>query len=311
LIDKDSAYLGVVLNFNKFVTMSQVSKRFPWLGFLRFSVFPFSITGKLMELRKTSLAELHRRLTLQGATEHLDYFEQLVPADGSVPEPKEFLHLSRIATQLMFAGYLPPSDWYYGIFFHLLHNCHALELLAMEIRAAFARYDDITPDEAATLPYLNACMKESLRLFNNSALINGMPVHSPGAFVDGQFIPKNTTCQCSSFAIARNARWFRYPMEYRPERWLPVDHPLHDVLFAEDDLAAFSPFGQGPRACSGKEVAWWQARLVMAKVLWTFDISMVPGQHVDLESDLRAWGYWIKPELRVRFVPVMRAENRA
>ncbi|KAJ2989935.1 hypothetical protein NUW58_g2258 [Xylaria curta] len=303
--EKDSAYLGVTLSFNKFVTMTQVLRRFPALSFLRFVVFPVSLMGKLMELRKTSLAELHRRITLQGATEHLDYFGQLVPADGYVPDtdnPKEILHLSKIATQLMFAGYLPPSDWYYGAFFHLLHNREYLDILTQEIRESFASYDEITPNAAASLPYLNACLKESLRLFNTSAVINGMPVYSPGAVVHGHYIPKGTTCQFSSFSVSRSSRYFCDAHQYRPQRWLAAEHGLFEARFANDDLDAFSPFSQGPRICVGKEIAWWQARLVMAKILWTFNVQVAPGQIVNLETDLKAWGYWVKPELRVRFL---------
>ncbi|KAI1769330.1 cytochrome P450 [Hypoxylon sp. FL1150] len=305
---KNSAYLDAVLSFNKFATMTQVLRRFPWLGFLRFAVFPVSLLGKLMQLRKVSLDEMHRRLSLQGATEHADYFDQLAPAAGDADDdPGEILHLSKISTQLMFAGYLPPSDWYYGAFFHLLHAPEVLGTLTREIRTAFASYEEITPGAAQRqLPYLEACMKEALRLFPTSALINGMPVYSPGAVVDGNYMPRGTTCQFSGFSVARNQKYFRDPLLYRPQRWLPVDHGLYSERYSGDKLDAFTPFSQGPRMCSGKEVAWWQARLVLAKVLWSLDMEMVPGQRVDLEKSLNGWGYWVKPELKVRFVPVAR-----
>ncbi|KAI1089462.1 cytochrome P450 [Rostrohypoxylon terebratum] len=302
---RNSAYLNAVLSFNKFATMTQVLRRFPWLGFLRFAVFPVSLLGQLMQLRKASLREMHRRLSLQGATEHADYFDQLAPAAGRAGgDPDEILRLSKISTQLMFAGYLPPSDWYYGTFFHLLHTREALEALAREVRTAFTSYDEITPSTAQQLPYLNACMKEALRLFPTSAIINGMPVYSPGTVVDGNYIPRNTTCQFSAFSVARNEKYFRDHHLYRPERWLPADHSLYNERYSGDQLDAFMPFSQGPRMCSGKEVAWWQARLVLAKVLWSLDMEMVPGQKIDLEKELKGWGYWVKPKLNVTFVAV-------
>ncbi|KAI0391256.1 cytochrome P450 [Xylariaceae sp. FL0594] len=305
--EKDSDYLRVVLSFNKFSTMTQVLRRFPWLSLLRYLVLPVSLVGKLMQLRQQSLAEMKRRLALKGATEHIDYFEQLLPADGRVPEdPEELLHLSKISTQLMFAGYLPPSDWYYGTFYHLLHNRTCLETVTREIRDTFQDYSEITPQAVVPLPYLTACLKEALRCFNTSALINGMPVYSPGATVDGKYISKGTTCQFSAFSVSRSPRYFRHPLQYRPERWLPPDHRLYDHEFASDDLEAFMPFNHGPGMCSGKEIAWWQARLVIAKVLWSFDLELVPHQDVRLERDLTAWGYWIKPELKAIFRPVDR-----
>ena len=52
-----------------------------------------------------------------------------------------------------------------------------------------------------------------------------------------------------------------------------------------------------------------QAKLFIAKVLWTFDLVKVPGQVFDLEKSLRHYGFLDKPELRVRFVPVTRSNE--
>lgn len=56
----------------------------------------------------------------------------------------------------------------------------------------------------------------------------------------------------------------------------------------------------------GREMAWTQAKLFMAKVLWTFDVVKVQGQHFDLERDLLHYGFFEKPEMFVKFVPVSR-----
>ncbi|KAI0160247.1 hypothetical protein GGR57DRAFT_413269 [Xylariaceae sp. FL1272] len=94
------------------------------------------------------------------------------------------------------------------------------------------------------------------------------------------------------------------PLQYRPERWLPAEHDLFEQKYANDDVEAFNQFSHGPRTYAGREIVWWQARLIMAKVLWSFDLEMIPDQDVNLE-DLKCWGYWIKPELRVWFIQVM------
>lgn len=105
--------------------------------------------------------------------------------------------------------------------------------------------------------------------------------------------------------MARSPRNFRDPLRYRPERWLPEEHPLYDPQFANDNRGmAFQPFGQGPRMCAGKAIAWWQSRVFVAKVLWAFDLELITisGQQVDMHRDLRGWGMYQKPEIRVRFV---------
>lgn len=58
-------------------------------------------------------------------------------------------------------------------------------------------------------------------------------------------------------------------------------------------------------------MAWMQGKLFMAKILWTFDLSKVPGQHFDLERTLLHYGFLAKPELRICFMPVAREKDSA
>lgn len=119
-------------------------------------------------------------------------------------------------------------------------------------------------------------------------------------------------CQSSPMAMGHDPRNFRDPLGFRPERWLPEGHALHDAQFADDNRRkAFQPFSQGPRRCTGTEFAWRQGRVFMARVLWTFNLEMVPGQDVDMHRDLRGWGLYKKPEVRVRFVPARGNKDEA
>lgn len=49
-----------------------------------------------------------------------------------------------------------------------------------------------------------------------------------------------------------------------------------------------------------------QARLFIAKVLWSFDLVGVPGEEINFERDFITYGFWVKPKLMVRFVPANR-----
>lgn len=55
-------------------------------------------------------------------------------------------------------------------------------------------------------------------------------------------------------------------------------------------------------------MAWMQAKLFMVKVLWTFDVVKASGQDFDLEKTLLHYGFFEKPELFVRFQPVVQGE---
>jgi hypothetical protein len=53
-------------------------------------------------------------------------------------------------------------------------------------------------------------------------------------------------------------------------------------------------------------MAWMAGNLFMAKVLWAFDVIKVPGKNVDMEETLLHYGFFARPEVKVRFVPVRR-----
>lgn len=166
-----------------------MSWRFPLLSPLKYPFLLFTAMRPHSHIRDHSRQQLERRIRRKGAVEHLDFFEQIVPEDREPPKDrKEMRHLEQVAGQLLVAGYEPPAMWFYATIFYLLKEPGIQRTLAEEIRTAFKRYDDITPSTAAGLPYLTACLKESLRVM--PSVLTGMPVVSPGAMVDGTFIPK-------------------------------------------------------------------------------------------------------------------------
>ncbi|KAI5922127.1 cytochrome P450 [Camillea tinctor] len=294
--------------YNREMTALKDMKEPPYLsllaGFSKVIIYIFlAFTGMRphSHIRDHSRQQLERRSRCKGEVGHFDFFEQIIPEDREPPkDKKEMRHLEQIVGQLLVAGYEPSALWLYFSTYYFLKQPRTQCILAKEIRDAFNCYNDITPSAAAQLSYLNAFLKESLRV---------MPVVSPGAVVDETFIPKGVVCQSSPFALARSPRNFRDPLSFRPERWLPEDHPLYDSQFADDNRKGFHPFSQGPRICAGREIAWWQSRLFIAKVLWIFNMKMVGGQNIEIDRDLRGWGMYLKPEVRVQFAPV--AHNHA
>ncbi|KJZ71173.1 hypothetical protein HIM_09428 [Hirsutella minnesotensis 3608] len=297
---QEPPYLTLLTAFNRAVVVIQTSWRFPLLSPLKYLFLLLSRPHS--DIRAHSRMQLEARIRRQGAVEHLDFFEQLIPEDCEPPkDPAEMRHLEQVAGQLLIAGFEPPKIWLYVTVVQLLNSQSNQRHLRKEIRGAFESYGDITADSAAHLPFLTACLQEALRLMPN--VLTGMPVVSPGAVVDGTFIPKGVICQSGHFALARSTRHFAHAREFRPERWLPEGHPLYNKVFAKDNREAFHPFSQGPRMCTGKEIAWWQGRVFLAKTIWMFDLELVNQTYIDLDKELRGWGIYEKPDIRVKFVP--------
>ena len=91
---------------------------------------------------------------------------------------------------------------------------------------------------------------------------------------------------------------FHRPEEFLPQRW------LGDVEFADDNRAVFQPFAVGPRNCLGRNLAYAEMRLILAKVLYNFDLDL------DVKTgpwmDQKVYTLWEKKPLWVKLKPTAR-----
>ena len=170
----------------------QVFKRFPLLHVLQYLAAPVAKLKTLSAMEVAVRDGVLRRIDRRGNTEHVDLFDYVLPVDRPVPSnPHDLTHTGALAQQMMFANYGPISDWYYGTILFLLDESDCMQILSKEIRDKFESYHDITPNVLASLPYLHACLEESLRLLpsNNT----GLPRLSPGGIIDGHYVPKGVS----------------------------------------------------------------------------------------------------------------------
>ncbi|MCJ1306503.1 hypothetical protein MMC25_000146 [Agyrium rufum] len=294
---KSSLLLAAAIKANLFLTIHAVSKKFPLLRPLIYLFLPPSVWLTMPRALKMNSEEVQSRINRRGRIEHLDYFEQILSADAPSPtDKKQINHLEQIAAQLLAAGWEPIANQFYSSIFFLLQAPKAYAALVNEIRTKFKKYEEITPNAVADMKYVHACLQETFRIHQNTS--DGLPRISPGAMVDGTYVPHG-------FAAARSPRYFADPLHYRPQRWLPPDHPDYDPKYQNDNQKAFLPFNQGPRMCPGYAIAWDQIRLFLTKVLWSFDLKMVVGQDLSFDRDFTVYTMWNKPPFRVRFVPVV------
>ena len=85
-----------------------------------------------------------------------------------------------------------------------------------------------------------------------------------------------------AYSIHRNPDYFYNASAFLPERWL--SEAARDPLspFFKDRREAVQPFSVGPWGCIGQHLAWAEMRLILAKLVWTFDFAV--GNRMDWES---------------------------
>lgn len=169
--------------------MIQVFKRFPLISPVKYLFAPVKKLSSLAQMESNTRKSVLRRIDRRGGTPHPDIFDFVLPADEEPPTGNsELLHLGSVALQTMFAGFAPMADWYYFLLFYLMETPECYKVLTGEIRDKFESYDHINVQSTAKFQYLTACLEEILRIIATNA--TGLPRYSPGAVVDGHYIPK-------------------------------------------------------------------------------------------------------------------------
>ena len=185
---KTTHFLDELWTVNLFVTANQIFKKFPWLSPIKYLFVPPSIMASYYKVQRMNRQALESRVERGENTEHLDHFEQLLPADAPTPSKAELKHIEVITGHLVIAGYEPIASQIFCTLMFSLLEPDTLKLLVEEIRGTFANYEDIQVESLGSLKFLHASLMEALRITVLSS--SGMARTSPGAVVDGNYIAK-------------------------------------------------------------------------------------------------------------------------
>ncbi|KAF9873137.1 cytochrome P450 3A19 [Colletotrichum karsti] len=167
-------------------------------------------------------------------------------------------------------GYDTSATTLSALFYHVLREPDHYRKIQEEVRGTYSALGDISAQSVLRLPYLNACIQETLRLLPP---INGRGSHriSPGAMIDGLYVPKGVNVSADIWTIQRRPDYWALADKFRPDRW--IDNGPGTV-FEHDVRTSYRPFLVGPRVCIGREMALQSIRLTAAKVAFAYDLDM-------------------------------------
>ena len=204
---------------------------------------------------------------------------------------------------LMIAGSETTATLLSGVTYQLLKNPDVLKKLVTEIRSTFTHSHNITIVNVNKLTYELAVLDEALRIMPPvaTASVRVVPPGS-GEIVGGHFVPGGTSVGIPSWAASRSPLNFRDPESFIPERW------LGDARYANDRREASQPFSTGPRGCLGRTLAYAEMRLILARMLFEFDLELMESSRSWLE-DLKNFAFWQKDPLMVKLKPVVGASE--
>ncbi|MFL5726258.1 MAG: cytochrome P450 [Chloroflexota bacterium] len=166
---------------------------------------------------------------------------------------------------LLLAGHETTALALSWAFLLLDRNREARSRLEAELTAALGDKPP-SPDDVASLPFAQAVVNETLRLYPPAYVTGREAIRD--TTIGGRPIPKRHIVLVSMSTTHRDARFFPEPDAFRPERWL-------DGLEKRLPRGAFIPFGLGSRKCIGASFAMMEATLLLATIArrWRFELE--------------------------------------
>ncbi|KAK1579967.1 cytochrome P450 [Colletotrichum navitas] len=277
-------------------TVVQTGTHYPFVLRLMMAMVPEKMKRGREQHEELTEAKLKRRMDL--GHERPDLIEGLLrrKEDWNM----SFANLKANSSVLIVAGSETTATLLSGATYYLLMNPVALQKLTDEIRSTFKDESEIDFQSVGNLTYLLACLDEALRLYPPVPI--GLPRTVPqgGANIADHYVPEGTTVSIYQWAMYHSEKNFRDPFGFHPERW------LRDPAFESDDRESFQPFHIGARNCIGRNLAYAEMRLILARVLWNFDIK-IADDSIDWAPRQKIYIVYEKEPLNVYLKPVQRS----
>jgi len=135
-------------------------------------------------------------------------------------------------------------------------------------------YDVVLRD----LPYTHAFLCEVLRL-HPPVPSDSKVAKEEDVLPDGTVIPKNGRVIYMPYIFGRlESIWGPTANQFDPSRWLKMTE--------EPSQYAFITFNAGPRLCLGKQMAFYEAKMLLAMLLPRFKFSLVPDHPIQYKVSI-------------------------
>lgn len=179
----------------------------------------------------------------------------------------------------------------------ILNNYNVLERIQDELDTHVGKERCIVESDLKQLIYLQAVVKETLRLYPSVPLL--VPHEAmENCTIDGYHIQKGTRILFNAAKIHRDPIVWVEPNKFRPERFLS-SHKDVDVRGNNFELI---PFGSGRRICPGISLGLQTVQLTLANLIHSFDTRRLSNEPIDLIESCGLTNFKATP-LEVVLVP--------
>lgn len=173
---------------------------------------------------------------------------------------------------MMNAGWAITAIAIANVTLQLIEHPECLRRLRDELDAALEENEDVDEtgviayDTVKHLPYLRACLDESLRLFTPT--LHDLPRKTPvdGTNIIGVYVPGDASVAMSTHVAHMQESVFAQTDQYVPEYWLGEEGKVLQPYFLS--------FSAGARGCTGRNISYLEQMVVVARLLPRYDFAL-------------------------------------
>lgn len=195
-----------------------------------------------------------------------------------------------------------------SLFYYLLRNPRCLSRLRAEIDEMDKRGElskIVTFAESQKMPYMQACLKEAMRMHPAVGLLLERIVPEGGIAIAGYHIPNGTVIGANPWVVTRDRKIYGEDADdFRPERWLDLwkvvdgdsQADSQSVIDAKEKLKSmernFLAFGMGSRTCLGKNVSLLEMNKLVPQMFRLYDFELV-----EPDGEWKVENYWFAKQI--------------
>ncbi|CAH8336031.1 unnamed protein product [Eruca vesicaria subsp. sativa] len=189
-------------------------------------------------------------------------------------------HIKSLLVELFLGGTDTSAQVTQWAMAELINHPEILKKLRQEIDSVVGKTRFIQETDLPNLPYLQAVIKEALRVHTPSPILarNSME----GCNIGGFYIAKNTTVIINTYAVMRDPNSWEEPDKFQPERFMVAPQNGKEEM-REQQGFNYIPFGSGRRACPGSNLGYIFTGLAIGTMVQGFNWS-VDGGKVNTEE---------------------------
>ncbi|WVZ92573.1 hypothetical protein U9M48_038624 [Paspalum notatum var. saurae] len=257
------------------VAKPNVSDLFPFLRPLDLQGLRRHATRKIGQVLRIMDGIIDRRLAEASSSAGGDSLDALLEllSEGKISRE----HMSTILVDLFVGGSDTTAITVEWAMADLLRHPDTMDKVRAEIKGALGGKEIVEEHDTANLPYLQAVVKEAMRLHPVAPILIPHMAAEDGVEIGGYAVSKGCTVLFNSWAIMRDPETWERPHEFLPERFLDK---ADKVGFRGKEFE-FIPFGSGPRLCPGVPMAERVVPLILAWLVHAFEWRLPDGMSAE------------------------------